>query len=445
MPNFNFIDHAKVKLISGNGGDGLVSFASDPKNYKAGPDGGNGGNGGDIFIMSDPNINNLLSFRHHLIFKAEHGNDGKTNNKHGANGEATIIKVPVGTIIFDEQKKVLFDFIHPNQQFLILHGGEGGKGNTFFQSNQFKTPKIASRGLLGRQITILLELKLIADAALIGMPNVGKSTLLAALTNALPKIANYPFTTLSPQLGILKTKNIPSKNPIIIVDIPGLIEDAHIGKGLGDKFLNSIARCDILIFCLDCAKNDLLVIEQYNLLVQELNHYDPSLIKKHQIIVVNKIDLLSPSELKQYQQDLNNLSSKLIFISALKLENLTELNNEIIFQHQKLNEVKKSLPIVIDINNYLAFKTIKNDYRQLKLTIIKKSVNQYELTDLEVKNLFQQFPPTNLQNKNYLMHLFAKYGWTKQLLKNNVIESDFLIVDVYKLIFAELIDLKPKQ
>ena len=270
-----FLDQAKIYVKAGNGGSGSASFRREKFIEFGGPDGGNGGKGGSIIMMSERNLNTLIDFRYNQHFKAQHGFPGSKRNKTGANGKDLILKVPVGTQIYEEDNNTLiYDFTKNKEKYLVASGGRGGLGNLNFKSSTNRAPRKKTGGKLGEEFWIWLQLKVIADVGIIGLPNAGKSSLLAALTRAKPKIANYPFTTLNPNLGVTYYDN----KEVTLADIPGLVEGAHEGIGLGDKFLRHIERCKILLHLIDITEENL--VSNYKSIKKELIAYDKSLNKK---------------------------------------------------------------------------------------------------------------------------------------------------------------------
>ena len=293
-----FLDQAKIYIKAGNGGSGSASFRREKFVEYGGPDGGDGGDGGSIIIQSDRNLNTLIDFRYAQHFKAPHGKPGSKRNKTGANGEDLILKVPLGTQVFEEDNNTLiYDFTKNKEKYLLASGGKGGLGNVRFKSSTNRAPRKKTNGKLGEEFWIWLQLKVIADIGIIGKPNAGKSSLLAALTRARPKIANYPFTTINPNLGV----SYYGGKEITLADIPGLVEGAHKGVGLGDKFLRHIERCKILLHLIDLSENNLF--NSYKNIKSELSNYDKDLIKKREIIFFNKSDLLEDYEIKQKLND----------------------------------------------------------------------------------------------------------------------------------------------
>lgn len=282
-----FVDEAFIIIRSGKGGDGMIHFHTEKFVNRGGPDGGDGGNGGDVIFRVSEHMNTLVEFRHKNKFIAQDGKNGGTNNKKGKSAPPLVIQVPIGTMVFDgKSNDLLVDLIHPGQEYIALKGGRGGKGNPHFANSRQQAPRIAEKGEPGSEMSLRLELKLIADVGIIGMPNAGKSSLLAAVTNAKPKIANYPFTTLEPNLGVAR---LDENTTLVLADIPGLIEGAHSGSGIGDSFLKHVQRTRVLIHVIDGLTDE--PFADYSQINTELALFDPNLAEKPQIVVFNKIDL----------------------------------------------------------------------------------------------------------------------------------------------------------
>jgi len=318
-----FIDEAKIKVTAGNGGNGIVSFRREKFIPKGGPDGGDGGNGGDIIIVADAHTSDLSQFNRKKSYQADSGQNGMTKNMHGKNAEDLLLKVPLGTQIFQDGK-IIHDFLKDEDSIIIAKGGQGGWGNQHFASSIKQTPRWSKNGLAGEDKKISLELKTIADIGLIGLPNAGKSTLLSVITNARPKIADYPFTTLEPNLGAIKMKD----KTLIIADIPGLIEGASKGKGLGVKFLKHIERTKVLAHIIDAMSDD--VVRDYKTIRKELKEFSAKLVKKEEIVVLNKIDAVGEKDLKEKIAQLKKVKIIPISISAVTNKNVDKLVKSIL-------------------------------------------------------------------------------------------------------------------
>ena len=313
-----FIDHAKISVKSGKGGDGCIAFLREKFRPKGGPSGGDGGNGGSIIFISDSKLTTLQDYSYKKQYFAKPGENGKGKNMHGKNAENIILKVPVGTIIKDlNNNKIIHDFKNEDEKITICKGGNGGFGNARFKSNKNTAPRIANDGEQGTLLDLELELKVLADVGLVGFPNAGKSTFISSVSNAQPKIADYPFTTLIPNLGIVKYDEYKS---FVMADIPGLIEGASDGKGLGIQFLKHIERTKILVFMIDLNSED--IIKEYNLLNKELKLFDKELLKKPSIILLTKLDTIDcDKEIKISGKKVLKISSlsKINLQKALKL------------------------------------------------------------------------------------------------------------------------------
>ncbi|MEC7136792.1 MAG: GTPase ObgE [Pseudomonadota bacterium] len=297
-----FLDQAKIYIKAGNGGSGSASFRREKFVEFGGPDGGDGGTGGSVVVESDRNLNTLIDYRYAQHFKAQHGKPGSKRNRTGANGKNLILKVPVGTQIYEEDNNTLiYDFTKANERFLVASGGKGGLGNVRFKSSVNRAPKKRTVGKNGEEFWIWLQLKVIADIGIIGKPNAGKSSLLAALTSAKPKIANYPFTTINPNLGVVYY----DRKEFTLADIPGLVQGAHKGVGLGDKFLRHIERCKILLHLIDLSEDNL--VKTYKQIIKELSSYDKKLREKKEIIFFNKSDLFRNDEINKKLSDFKNM------------------------------------------------------------------------------------------------------------------------------------------
>ena len=322
-----FLDQVKIYVKAGNGGDGSPSFRREKFIEFGGPDGGDGGKGGSVILKAERNLNTLIDFRYQQHHKAKRGENGSGQNKTGKNGDDKVLKVPLGTQVLEEDNKTLiFDFIKAGEEFIAASGGKGGLGNARFKSSTNRAPRKFTKGLMGEEFTIWLQLKSIADIGIIGLPNAGKSSLLAALTNASPKIANYKFTTLNPNLGVTKYDN----KKITLADIPGLIEGAHKGTGLGIKFLKHIERCKSLLHLIDITSDDL--IKSYRQIKNELRKYSIKLSKKNELVVLNKIDLVeNKKELKKIIRDFSkNVKSEVFTISTFKKDSISKIKSKLL-------------------------------------------------------------------------------------------------------------------
>ena len=317
-----FIDEVKIEVSSGKGGNGVVSFRREKHVAFGGPDGGNGGRGGNICIEGDENINTLMNYRGRKNYDAQDGENGRGSQMDGSTGEDLVLKVPVGTLIFhQETNELLFDIVEHGQREVIAQGGRGGLGNAFFKSSTNQAPRYAQEGEAGVHVPLKLELKLIADIALIGLPNAGKSTLISSISAAKPKIADYPFTTLTPNLGVVSVDD----DSLVVADIPGLIEKASEGKGLGIQFLKHIERTSALVHLVDCSMllEPFEALDDYSTVRNELLSFKPELGNKPEIVCLTKIDAMSEEEISKFQKTMEEaLDRKVLPISSVSGRNL---------------------------------------------------------------------------------------------------------------------------
>tara|TARA_Y100000590_G_scaffold214511_1_gene243199 strand:+ start:2472 stop:3455 length:984 start_codon:yes stop_codon:yes gene_type:complete len=321
-----FLDQVKIFIKAGDGGSGSPSFRREKFIEFGGPDGGDGGKGGSIILRSERNLNTLIDYRYQQHFKAQKGGDGKGKNKTGKGGKNLYLKVPIGTQIFEEDNKTLInDFKKENEEFVAAIGGKGGFGNTKFKSSTNRAPKKFTKGSKGEEFWIWLQLKTIADIGIIGLPNAGKSSLLARITSAKPKIANYQFTTLNPNLGVA----VYDDKEITIADIPGLIEGAHLGTGLGIKFLKHVERCKTILHLIDVSEKNL--INSYNQVRNEMSKYSKDLLNKNELIVFNKIDLIDKKELEKKKSVFKKkINKSVLAISTMDKNSLLKIKSKLI-------------------------------------------------------------------------------------------------------------------
>ena len=321
-----FLDQVKIYVKAGNGGDGSPSFRREKFIEYGGPDGGDGGKGGSIILKAERNLNTLIDYRYQQHHKAKRGDNGSGQNRTGKSGDDLILSVPLGTQVFEEDNKTLiYDFVKFGEEFVAAAGGKGGLGNTRFKSSTNRAPKKITKGVPGEEFTILLQLKTIADIGIIGLPNAGKSSLLAAITNANPKIANYQFTTLNPNLGVASYDD----KEITIADIPGLVEGAHKGTGLGIQFLKHIERCKSLLHLIDITNDDLK--KSYKQVKNELKNFNSNLEKKRELIILNKTDLIDKEDLEKIIKDFSkNIKSEVISMTTLQKVSVSKIKAKLI-------------------------------------------------------------------------------------------------------------------
>lgn len=422
-----FCDEVKVTFLAGKGGNGCVSFRREKYVPRGGPDGGDGGNGGSIVLEVDPNVNTLFEFKRQKVFRAENGEPGKGKNQHGRSGGNLVLKVPPGTLTLDETKKVLLkDLTECGEKFTIVRGGRGGYGNAHFTSSTRQKPRFAELGEPGEEKTIFLELKLVADIGIIGLPSVGKSTLLSRISNARPKIAPYPFTTLVPNLGIVTLDRFGGKasQGFVACDLPGLIEDASKGKGLGIEFLKHVARNRALIHLLDIARNDLK--EDYETIRKELKQFDKKLLKKKEIIAINKIDI-SPAD-EVFRKIKKAFPRKeLFFISCVTRQGIREL----IFAVWKILEKLPKEKVLFqkrELTGYRVYRPHLEDPRAFWIEEKRKrSKNKGTLFVVRGKRIEQIVVMTDFQSPEAISRVydvFDKMGVQRELQKLGASEGD---------------------
>ncbi|NCQ69861.1 MAG: GTPase ObgE [Microcystis aeruginosa W13-15] len=336
-----FIDRAEIEVEGGKGGDGIVAFRREKYVPAGGPAGGNGGKGGSVIFVATQNLQTLLDFQYSRYFKADDGKRGGPNNCTGANGSDRIIKVPCGTVVYDlDSEEIIGDLVTPEQTLIVAAGGKGGLGNRHFLSNNNRAPEYALPGLEGEKRHLRLELKLLAEVGLIGLPNAGKSTLISAVSSARPKIADYPFTTLIPNLGVVRK---PTGDGTVFADIPGLIEGAHLGIGLGHEFLRHIERTRLLIHLVSLTSED--PIADYQIIQGELAAYGRGLEKRSQILVFNKIDAVDEETIDNYQKQFAKITNaEILTISAVTGAGLTTLLAKVWQQLEQLERVEVETP-----------------------------------------------------------------------------------------------------
>ena len=409
-----FTDYAKIIIKSGDGGNGAITFRREKYVAAGGPDGGDGGNGGSIYFAVDPDLNTLVDFRYNKKYKAENGQNGSGNHCYGKSGEDLIIKVPKGTVVKDiKTGKVLADLSEDGQKELILPGGRGGKGNSHFATSTRQAPRFAQDGEKGIELEVILELKLLADVGLIGFPNVGKSTFLSVVTSATPKIADYHFTTVIPNLGVCKTKYGDS---FVIADIPGIIEGASEGIGLGIQFLRHIERTRLLLHFIDVSggegrnpKEDFYVIQE------ELKKYNEKLSKRKQIIVANKIDVMQDEKLYDELEKIAKKENMEIFkISATSKQGIDELI-------ERISEILKELPKedLIDVDERIVY-TLEDE----KEFEIETKGREFTVKGPAIERLMRKVNIQDRESMHYLQKSLNSIGVDEELRKLGIKEGD---------------------
>ena len=414
-----FTDYAKITIKSGNGGDGAVTFRREKYVAAGGPDGGDGGRGGNIYFRVNPNSNTLIDFRFTKKFKAQNGENGSGSNKYGKAGEDLYIDVPIGTIIKDSQTgKVVADLSQEGQIELILKGGKGGKGNSHFATSTRQVPRFAQAGEEGEEKEVILELKLLADVGLLGFPNVGKSTFLASVTEAKPKIANYHFTTIEPNLGVVKTK---SGESFVIADIPGIIEGASEGVGLGIQFLRHVERTRLLLHVIDVSGTEgRNPVEDFYTINEELKKYSEKLSKRKQIIVANKIDIMQNEEgLKELEALAKKENIEIFKISGATGEGVTALLN-------RVTEVLKTLPKEELVeNDERVIYTLEEDKDEFS---IRKEGNVFVIEGKAINRLMGRINIDDNESMYYFQKNLKSMGIEDKLKKQGIQEGDLVKV-----------------
>ncbi|MCB4792528.1 MAG: GTPase ObgE [Elusimicrobia bacterium] len=401
-----FVDKVSIFVTAGRGGDGCISFRREKYIPLGGPDGGNGGKGGDVFLEVNPHLSTLLDFTYKPHFKAKDGNAGQGSNKYGRGGEELVIKVPPGTVVFNNNK-IIADLKENAQKILIAKGGRGGRGNASFKTSRNTAPRISEKGEPGQKVTLKLELRLIADVGLVGFPNAGKSTFLKRITSANPKIADYPFTTLSPNLGVSNHKG----RSFVIADIPGLIEGAHRGKGLGDEFLRHVKRTRVLIHIIDVfGYENKPAYKNYRTINKELLDYSKHLAEKPMVIAANKMDLTgSDKKLEQLKKHLKG--NKIFPVSSATGAGIKDLLNEVIRQ---LSKAFVEEEMQQDFKEYVYEPEFK----------IEKTGGIFVLTGPKIERLGFMTNFTQEESLLRFQKILEKMGVDKQMEKMGAVEGD---------------------
>ncbi|MCJ7806860.1 MAG: GTPase ObgE [Clostridia bacterium] len=425
-----FVDELELSVCGGRGGNGVVSFRREKYVAKGGPDGGDGGNGGSVYLWADPSKHSFLDLRYKRLFKAANGEHGRSKNQHGARSADLIIPVPLGTIVRDNEQKVLADLTFPGQKTLVAGGGRGGKGNARFASSRRRVPRLAERGLPGVERAIFLELKLMAQVGLVGFPNAGKSTLLGRISEAKPKTAAYPFTTLTPNLGVVK---VGDEGSFIVADLPGLIEGSHQGAGLGHRFLRHVERNLLLLFLIDLSTDaHPEPAVAYGLLKKELEIFSSRLVDYPRVVVGNKLDLGDTEErleaLQNSIKETDGVEIPVFGISAATGQGVAELIRYLLTRVNKLNEGKSP----VDAEEII--RPLATDQTPLK---IEKSGDLFVISGAAIERMAAK---TDFDNEEGLLR-FQKYcrrsGLDKELSKMGIKEGDTVQIGKEELIYYE--------
>ncbi|MCI7686227.1 MAG: GTPase ObgE [Clostridiales bacterium] len=426
-----FVDRAEIVIASGKGGNGAVTFRHDPFVPDGGPDGGDGGDGGSIVFVADSNLRTLMDFKYQRRYEAEKGQNGMKRKKYGKKGQDLVIKVPVGTLIIDKESGLLMkDMDHAGAKLVAAKGGKGGKGNVHFKNSIRRAPNFAEAGTEGIERSVILELKLIADVGLLGFPNVGKSTLLSVATSARPKIADYHFTTIDPNLGVVDMGD----QSFVMADIAGIIEGAHQGLGLGFKFLKHIERTKVLVHVVDVSGLEGRdPVEDYIKINNELKEYDPSLLDKPQIVAANKVDLVTDrtkvDELKNYVK----AEGKSFFeISAATRSGIDSLLKEVLY---RINTYVPSEKPEMDMFDFSADENRGAEYREIRGYKDKDGV--YVLEGKQLTKIFNSTNFNDMGSMRYLYRYISDRGGIKQLIKLGLKEGDTVRIENYEFEYTE--------
>lgn len=417
-----FLDNAKIKILSGKGGHGVVAWRREKYVDRGGPAGGDGGLGGDVYFVADENMSTLMDFRYKSIFQAEDGINGRNKNQHGKCGKHLYIKVPLGTVVKDiKTGNIIGDLTEAGDTVLAAKGGRGGRGNARFATPQKRAPQFCEPGEPGIERDFELELKLIADVGLLGMPNAGKSTFISKISSAKPKIADYAFTTLVPNLGVVKK---PAGDGYVVADIPGLIEGASEGVGLGHEFLRHVERCRFLVHIIDLTQEN--PIENYHTINTELKKHSQRLGNLYQIIALNKIDAVFEEEKEEYIEAFKKFSPEVFAISAVTGENIEELKN---FISKKVDEIEKpdfKIEISEDLDAY------NNDDSSFK--IIRVTKDAFSVEGGKISRLAQVTDGRNLEQMLRLQNILTNMGVFKELQKQGLKDGDTVIIGHLELV-----------
>lgn len=429
-----FCDELSIRVIAGKGGNGCVSFRREKFIPRGGPDGGDGGRGGNIIIKVNPNLNTLGHLANKKVYKAEHGEMGMGKNMYGKNAQDMIVEVPPGTMIFEikDNKKshLLYDLQSKDAEVVLAKGGQGGMGNTRFKSSTHQAPKVAEYGEPGEEKSVILEMKLVADVGIIGLPSAGKSTLISVISNAKPKIAAYHFTTLIPNLGMVNMSKFggSTKQSFVVADIPGLIAGASQGKGLGIQFLKHIARTKILVHLIDGSLPKPLA--NYKTIISELKKFDKTLPEREEIVVVNKIDILTPKQIKDIEKALRKSPriKEIFYISSIAHLGLKELVFHIYKKYEELRAKEKTeisskkasanLPVIRPV--------VSRERFQIKKITKLKENNVYELSGHRIEQLAIMTEMGSPEGKERIYRYLEKTGMKKKLEKEGIRLGDII-------------------
>lgn len=426
-----FCDELKLKLVAGKGGDGCVSFRREKFVPKGGPNGGDGGFGGDVIIKVNPHLNTLSNLANKKTYKAQNGVPGKGKNMHGKNADNLYLEVPLGTIIYNQDKsELLADLNKANKEYVVTKGGKGGMGNARFVSSTHQAPRFAEKGEPGEEKEVILELKMVADIGLIGLPSAGKSTLISVISNAKPKIAAYHFTTLVPNLGVVNMQDFggSKEQSFVVADIPGLIEGASEGKGLGHQFLKHISRTKVLIHVIDASLEG--TKENFQTINKELKKFSPELMERPQIIAINKSDLLSEEELQSKVKELKKITKKqeIFTISAIQKLGLKELLFAALKQVEKIKEEElEDQDTIVEIDEE-AIPVLQPHLEQNQFTLEQISKEDghkiFHISGKRIEQLVIMTDTRNPEGLERIYHFFNRMGIQRSIEKEGATFGD---------------------
>lgn len=430
-----FVDRAKIYIRSGKGGDGAVTFRREPFVPEGGPDGGDGGRGGDVIFQADRNLRTLMDFKYKKKYEAENGQNGMKKKRFGKAGENLIIKVPMGTVVIDEETGlVMKDLVKDGESFVAAKGGRGGRGNTNFKNSVRQAPNFAEAGGSAKERCVILELKLIADVGLVGFPNVGKSSLLAVATSAQPKIANYPFTTIDPNLGVVKIHG----SSFVMADIAGIIEGASEGLGMGFKFLKHIERTKVLIHVVDVSGSEGRdPIEDFDKINKELERYSPRILKKPQLVAANKIDMIDEGDPQYlaFKEHVESLGYPVFPMSAPLNLGVQEILEAALRELQKIEANPKAQE---DENEYFDFESENKDpnYREIRYGYDKEE-DVYTLDGKQLEKIFNSTNFNDMGSLRYLYKYIEKKGAIDKLKDLGLKEGDTIRIQGHDMEYWE--------
>lgn len=410
-----FLDKTKIRIVSGRGGNGMVAWRREKYVDKGGPAGGDGGKGGDVYLIADENMSTLMDFKYKSVFKAQCGENGGIKNCHGHWAKDLFIKVPIGTVVKDVKTgNIIADLTRHEQKVLVAKGGRGGRGNARFATSQKRAPQFCEPGEPPIERELILELKLIADVGLLGMPNAGKSTFISRISSAKPKIADYPFTTLIPNLGVVKKH---SGDGYVVADIPGLIEGASDGVGLGHDFLRHVERCRFLVHIVDITEEN--PIENYEKINLELEKHSEKLANLYQIIALNKIDSVDEEKKQELYNEFKNLNKDVFLISAVTGENLEDLLN---FMSQKVDEIEKPQSEIVVEEDLGAYNNDDSDFE-----IVKAAKDVYIISGGKIGRLAQVTDERNSEQVIRFQNILTGMGVFDKLKAMGIKDGDTVI------------------